>query len=314
MSWLTTVPTYPLILIAVMIVSRLIPLPDAYHPLTFFRFFAQQLAKKVNPDLQRSKQQQLLSGSLAIAVALLPCIILFYALYQFSELPLILDALLLYCSLDWHAQSKVAVDTSLLLQKKQLSLARQQAAKILLRDTDKVNVMGLSKAIIESVLLQSSKLFIATLGYFLLGGGLAALSYRLLQELQRQWNPKLKQFHFFGRPASLLANLLAFPALLLSSIIIAIQYGIVSCFKSCQQKPVFFNKGSFYLLSCSSIALKRDLGGPAFYSQKKILRQRFNTKDAPSAADIIIALRMVNFLHLYLLLLVIAANLLIYLR
>lgn len=314
MDWLSTVPAYPLVLLIVVITSRLIPLSEAYHPLTFFRFFAQQLANKVNPDLQRSSQQQLLSGSLAIVVALLPCLILVYALYQFSELPLILDALVLYCSLDWHTQSKVAVDTSLLLQKKQLSLARQQASKILLRDTDKLNAMGLSKALIESVLLQSSKLVIGTLGYFLLGGGLAALSYRLLQELQRQWNPKLNQFHFFGRPASLLANLLAFPALLLSSIIIALQYGLVNCFKSCQQKRTFFNRGSFYLLSCSSVALQRDLGGPAFYNQKKIFRQRFAAKDQPSAADIITAVRLANFLHLYLLLLVFAVNLLMYIR
>lgn len=314
MDWLSTVPAYPLVLLAVMIASRLIPLSEAYHPLTFFRFFAQQLANKVNPDLQRSRQQQLLSGSLAIVVALLPCLILVYALYQFSELPLILDALVLYCSLDWHTQSKVAVDTSLLIQKNQLSLARQQASKILLRDTDKLNAMGLSKALIESVLLQSSKLFIGTLGYFLLGGGLAALGYRLLQELQRQWNPKLNQFHWFGHPASLLATLFAFPALLLSSIIIAFQYGIVHCIKNCQKARIFFNRGSFYLLSCSSVALQRDLGGPAFYNQKKIFRQRFVAKDQPSAADIVTAVRLANFLHLYLLLLVFAINLFMYIR
>lgn len=330
MSWLETFPVYPLVLLAVVIVSTLLPLPDAYHPLTLFRFFAQQLAKKVNPDVTRSKQQQLLSGCLAILVAVLPCIILFYALYQFSELPIILDALLLYCCLDWRSQSQKAARISSLLQQQQLSLARQQADSLLLRQTKALTSMGLSKALIESLLLQSSKLFIATLGYFLLGGGLAALSYRLLQELQRQWNPKLSQFCYFGYPASVIATFLALPALMFSSSLIALQYGLIRCYKKCQQMRLFFSRGSFYLLCCASVALNCDLGGPAYYTSKnqqsptsekdidhnylqnKVSRMRFTAKHPPAAVDIICTLRLIRFLHLYVLLLICALSLLNY--
>jgi adenosylcobinamide-phosphate synthase len=313
MSWLETLPAYPLMLIAVVIVSRLLPLPEAYHPLTVFRFLAQQLAKKVNPNLPRSKQQQLISGSLAILVALVPCLSLLYALYQFSELPFILDALLLYCSLDWRTQSQTTIQISSLLQQQQLALARQQANSLLLRDTANLNAMGLSKAIIESLLLHSSKLFIATLGYFLLAGGLAALSFRLLQELARQWNPKLSQFRYFGTPATLVATLLATPALFLSSCVIAIQYGVLRCYRQCKQSRTFFNHGSFYLLNCASVALNRDLGGPAYYGQTKVSRQRFTAHYPPAIADIFRTLRLVRFLHFYYLLLVCAGILLHYL-
>lgn len=313
MGWLDSLATYPFILFAVVIVSWLFPLPAAYHPLAVFRFFAQQLAKKVHPNIARSKQQQLISGSLAIVVALVPCLGVLYALYLFSELPFILDALLLYCSLDWRTQSQTAQQVQGLLQRQQLSLARQQANYLLLRDTQTLNAMGLSKAIIESLLLQSSKLFIATLGYFLIGGGFAALAYRLLQELARQWNPKLNQFRFFGAPANFLATLLAGPALLVASLIIAIQSGVLSCYRQCKQSRTFFHHGSFYLLSCASVALKCDLGGPAIYGSSKVPRMRFGANSPPTIADISKALWLVRFLHLYLLLLVIAAVLVQYL-
>lgn len=313
MEWLATLPIDPLLILAVIVASWLFPLPEAYHPLTLFRFFAKQLAKKVNPDLSRSTQQQLISGSLAVFVAILPIWLLFYALYQFSELPWLLDALILYGCLDWRRQTKAATKVGSLLQGQQLSLAKQQAATILLRDTKPLNEMGVSKAVIESLVLHSSKLFLACLGYFMLGGGLAVLAYRLLQELQRQWNPKCQHYINFGQPASAIANLTSAPASLFSACLLALQYGLVNSYKKCQQHRQFFNRGSFYLLCCASEALQCDLGGPAYYGNIKLARMRFNAKHPPIAADIAKAMRQLHFLHFYFFLLVCAVGLLNYL-
>ncbi len=62
-----------------------------------------------------------------------------------------------------------------------------------------MSAIGLTKACIETLSLRFAKQWFSVLFWFMLGGGIAALSYRLLQELQQCWNPKLTQFQHFGR-------------------------------------------------------------------------------------------------------------------
>ena len=311
MSWWPNGLSYGIpLLLAVLLVAKLLPLPATYHPLTLFRFFAKQLATKVNPDINRSIQQQTLSGSLAIVVTLCPVLIILFAFYQFSELPLVLDALVLYFSLDWSDRRTTADCIAKNLQRQQLTLAREHARSILLRDTLTMSSMGLSKATIESLLLQSGRLFVGVIIFFLLGGGIAALTYRLLQALQQQWNPKLPQFQYFGMPVTKIANFCAAPALLLCSLIIALQYGVKRCYAQCYQPFHRFTPVAHWTLCCTSIALHCNLGGPAFYGGKKYQRSRITAGREPTPSDIGRCLKLLGFVHGFIILLLCSALLL----
>ncbi|MDX3773666.1 cobalamin biosynthesis protein [Chromatiaceae bacterium AAb-1] len=285
--------------------ARWLPLPAAYHPLTFFRFFAKQLAGKVHPDISRSIQQQRLSGALAVVVALFTPLGVLYALYQFSELPWVLDALLLYCSLDWALQRQKAEHLARDLQRNQLTMARGRIKNLVLRDTQAMTSMGLSKACIESLLLRSARQVIAVFFWFLCGGGLAAFGYRLLHELSQQWNVKLPRFRYFGQAASQISSLLAAPAMLISYTLLTVQSGIFKVLRQYQrQQGRYFGYLQYWLLSCGSSATGLNLGGPVFYAAEKITRCRIQRAADPAWYDIVRTLVMLNYLHLYSLMLV----------
>ncbi|GAB60419.1 cobalamin biosynthesis protein CobD/CbiB [Rheinheimera nanhaiensis] len=308
--WPDGLSVYPPLLLAVLLLHRLLPLPDAYHPLTALRFLCRQLGNKVNPDPNRPRQQLYISGTLALLVFCLPFIALGYALYAVSELPYALDALLLYLSLDWQNQRGQAMLVQQQLQAGQLSLARQSAKPLLLRQCQTLSAMGLSKAVIESLVLRASTSLIGVLCYFLLGAGLAAFSYRLLLLVQQQWNCKLPTYRYFGRPAAMLIRLLNTPPQLLCILILAIQHGIKRCYHQARQPRLNINLLSFWLLGCASVALQRSLGGPVYYQQPKISRSRLTQRHEPEAADIAGAAKMLAFMQGLLLLLLLAFGLL----
>jgi adenosylcobinamide-phosphate synthase len=300
----------PLILLAVVLAANWFSLPAAYHPLTLFRYYARQLAKKVHPDPSRPAQQQFTSGSLAVVVAVAPPLLLCYSLYQFSELPQLLDALLLYISLDWQQQRKHMLGISDSLKRGQLTLAKEQATKLLLRDTSRLTAMGVSKAIVESTVLRNTRLMLGVWCWFLVGGGIAALAYRLLQELAQQWNSKLPLNRHFGRPAAWLATITAAPAVLISSVILALQHGISRCYRQIRQIPrLNLNYLSFLLLCCASVAVRCNLGGPAYYGNRKLLRSRIPYQRDPAWQDIGNGVRVVHFVQLYFMLLALSATL-----
>ncbi|NRQ44513.1 cobalamin biosynthesis protein [Rheinheimera sp. YQF-2] len=310
MPWPDELAVYPPLLLITVLLARLLPLPAAYHPLTAFRYFARSLGKKVNPDPGRARAQQYISGSLALLVAWLPAMALLYSLYRFSELPLVLDALLLFCSLDWQSRRYQAQQVSQSLQQNQLTLAREQAQPLLLRNCSNLTAMGLSKAVIENLLLQSAKQLIGTGCFFLLGGGLAAIGYRLVVQLQQEWNPKQAGYQLFGRPTAVIAKLLSTLPMLLSSAFIAMQHGVLRFYRNSKTTRYRFNPAAFYLLCAGSAALHCDLGGPVYYHNTKYSRSRIAGQRPPGAADINSCLRLLGFLHFYLLLLVSSVTLL----
>lgn len=310
-TWPSALSAYPAILLLIVLATRLIPMPAAYHPLTLFRYFAQQLAAKVNPDPGRPRQQLYISGSLALLVAWLPAMALLYSLYLFSELPLVLDALLLYASLDWYNTQQQAKMVQQRLQAGQLTLAREQAKPLLCRKTTALSEMGLTKALLESLTLRSANHFVGVCLAFVLAGGLAAVGYRLLVELQQQWNPKRDQYRYFGIPTSTLAALLTAIPRLVSCLLLALQHGMLRSYQLCRTTRRFnINHCSFWLLCCVSMALHRSLGGPVYYNGHKQQRSKIVQPNEPVVTDIQRAVSILQFSHLYLLLVIAGGNLL----
>lgn len=310
-TWPSELSAHPAILLLVVLAARLIPMPAAYHPLMLFRYFAQQLAAKVNPDPERPRQQLYISGSLALLVAWLPAMALLYSLYQFSELPLVLDALLLYAGLDWYTTQQQAQKIQQRLQTGQLTLAREQATSLLCRKTSTLSEMGLTKALLESLILRSASHFVGVCLAFVLAGGLGAIGYRLVTELQQQWNPKRDQYRYFGAPASALAGLLTAIPKCISSLLLAIQHGVLRSYRLCRATHCFnINRCSFWLLCCASAALRRSLGGPVYYNGLKQQRSKIKQPNEPVVTDIQRAVSILQFSHLYLLLVIAGGSLL----
>ena len=306
-NWPEGLSVYPVLLLAVIGIAWLLPLPTAYHPLTLFRFFTRQLAQKVNPDPHRAVEQLYISGSLALMLCWLLPMLMAFSLYRFSDLPLLLDALLLYISLDWRHQQQTFLRLAKLLQQGQLSLARDLSRQLLCRKTANLSEMGLSKALLETMVLRSARDYIGVLCAFLLGGGLAAFGYRLVLEIQQQWNTKQACNRHFGRPAALIAAVLTSMPKLFSALLLALQVGLIKCVKQCRKPRLNISRLSYWLICCAAIAVKRNLGGPLYYNSDKLQRCKIQLQTEPEPEDIIKLHKRLQFSHSYAVLLLIAA-------
>jgi adenosylcobinamide-phosphate synthase len=212
-----------------------------------------------------------------------------------SELPLVLDVIILYFCLGSRRNLRQGAVVASSIQRQQLTLAKEQAAPLLLRDRKNLSEMGLSKACIESLLqLQAAKL-VATLCWFLVGGGLLVLAYTLLQTTARQWNSKLPHYRYFGRTAARCYQLALAPGLVISALLLAIQTGVSSAWRHYHQAaPLFLNWPSRLLLATGASALNVKLGGPVYYGTKKIARERLGSGAEPASRDILRTILLIN--------------------
>lgn len=276
----------PLLALLMMLLSALLPLPASYQPLQLFRLVAIAMVNKVN-KAGDSTAQQLLSGCLALLLLLLPVLALASAFAELSEWPELWHALLLYCCLDWQQHRQQALAISQSLDKQQLNLARDLLQPLVLRKTQQMSAVGICKACIESLSLRFAKQWFSVLFWFMVGGGIAALAYRLLQELQQCWNPKRPQFQYFGRPAAILVKWLSFIPLMLCGALLAM-------LRNWRQSIHYLrlsqdgNLGlpQRWVLSACSAALARNLAGPLYYGNEKQRRVRIGPVTEPQSSDI----------------------------
>ncbi|WP_290612939.1 cobalamin biosynthesis protein CobD/CbiB [Arsukibacterium sp. UBA3155] len=295
MPWLEAMPAWPGMALIALLLSRLMVLPGTRVPFSAFALILQRLAKKVHPDITRSHFQQQLSGTLALLLVVLLPLAITYGFYLLSELPLVLDAIILYFCLGSRLSLQQGASVAFSLQRQQLTLAKEQAAPLLLRDRQNLSAMGLSKACIESLLQQQAANLVATLCWFLMGGGLLVLTYTLLQTAARQWNSKLPHYRYFGRGAARCYQLALAPGLIISALLLAIQTGIGRAWRNYRQADtLFYYWPSRLLLAAGAAALGVKLGGPAYYDALKTPRQRFGDGVEPASKDILRAILLIN--------------------
>lgn len=298
--WLDDLSVYPLLLLSIWLLGSLVLLPQDYQPLTFFRIFARQLAAKVHPDPDRASSQQLISGSLALALVLLPTLALLAPLYWLSDWPLVLDGLLLYFCLDFVHYRQQSHKIALAITQQQNSRAKDLLQPLVLRHTQNLSTAGLCKASIEMLWLRTAKQWVGVSFWFLVGGGLAAVAYRLLLLCNQQWNDKQSNFLYFGRPASLLTHWASFPASLLTALLLAFLTDITGAFRQWRQASALgLCLPHLLILGALASALRINLAGPVIYQQQKNQRQRLGPSHLPTASDLLKALRLNRQFQLY---------------
>lgn len=278
--WVDLLLQSPLLMLLAVVMAWALPLAESYHPLTFFRFFAQRLGQKVNPDSRRSKQQQQLSGSLAIVVAVLPWLLIVMAFYYLSALPQVFEAIVLYLLLDIGHQQQRVKKLQRALQQQQMSLSRDLASRSLLRQTNNLSSIGLSKAAVESLWLNFSQIWLATLFWFFLFGIWFALVIRLLAILQQEWSPKLQHHRHFGTVTAWLSNWLLLPGYWLCFVLICFRFRCrLSIRRYRELKPAYFHRAQLACLAAVSASLNCRLGGPIVYNESKVPRDRIGESE-----------------------------------
>ncbi|EPR4993036.1 cobalamin biosynthesis family protein [Vibrio navarrensis] len=274
-----------LIMWGALLFHLLLPIPRASHPVRLWHKFAQLLAEKVNrPD---SYTQNQLSGTLALLLMLLPCLVLLVALQPLVWQTELFELALLLLALDWRSNETLARQLMRAMANEDKVTARELLTPFLNRETRTLSLLGLGKAGAETVILGYGRNVIGVFFWFAIGGGIGALMYRLTTELARAWSPSRQHYSPFGLSAVRLTALLDVIPLRLFALLLALgkNAGIaLSGIK--QQAPSWPLPGPGWLLCVVGNKLQLSLGGPAIYAGRKTERAKIGGRIAPSALHI----------------------------
>ncbi|MDO6763636.1 cobalamin biosynthesis protein [Agarivorans sp. 1_MG-2023] len=282
-SWLWLSLSLPLLGIAL---ERLLPGRGFGQVMLLIRWFGEQLANKVNRSTNGPKQQRL-AGAIALLTVLTPLALGIALFNQLNPLSALLDALLLLCLLQWQAPMHSFHRITLLLNKQLHQQARGILRPWVLRDCDGLSAVGVAKASAEMLLLRLAANWFGVIFWFMLGGIVPALIYRIISELHLAWNPKLSQYRQFGNSASRFYQALSWLPFQLLALIICV-YGKLSRNKAALSQGFRWPySASGKLISVSASSLQSELGGPRHYQQQKVEQARFGpAKQYPEAAEL----------------------------
>ncbi|NQY87043.1 MAG: cobalamin biosynthesis protein [Colwellia sp.] len=264
-----------------------------HEPLRFFQFYCRKLADKVN-KAQNSPQQQSIAGLIAILVTLLPIAIILYLFEAFIEVNMLWQALLLYIAIGSFGLTQINKTIAQALVAKQNYFAKQTLNPWVLRETEPLSSLGLSKSSIEMQLLRTLQQGYVVAVIFLIGGPLTAISYRLLLEMHYCWNTKLISYKYFGFYSKRLVNLLQWlPVRIFSLLLLFTSVGKNFVLFWRLSKQHFFQLDNNIALLLLALNLEIKLGGVALYNdqnqeQQKLRKVSFNDlARQPQITDII---------------------------
>jgi adenosylcobinamide-phosphate synthase len=284
-----------LILIIVLVLKSAISHFVTHEPLRSFQFYCRQLGNKVNKS-QNSTQQQTIAGLVGVLVTLVPITIILWLFADFVAVDYLWHGLLLYFALGNLNLAQINKSIAQALVAKQNYLAKQTLKPWLLRETEQLSSVGLSKAAIEMELLRSVQQIYVVGFLFLIFGPLAALSYRLLLEMHYCWNVKLVKFKYFGFYNQFIVQLIQWlPVRIMALFILFSSVGNGSALSWRLMRGQFFKLNNNFIIGIHAFSLAIRLGGVAMYQQKKLRKVAFNDlAKQPEPQDIIKASNKIN--------------------
>ncbi len=291
-----------LILLTAMFSKGVISHFISHEPLRFFQFYCQKLGDKVNKS-PNSPQQQTISGLVAIIITLAPIAIILWLFAAFIEVDFLWQAFLLYLAIGSFGLSQVNKSIAQAIVAKQSYLAKQTLKRWLLRETEPLSSLGLSKAAIEMKLLRTLQQGYVVAIIFLIAGPLAAILFRLLLEMHYCWNTKLEKFNHFGLHSKLIVNLLQWlPVRIFSLFLLFTSIGKNFLLFWRLSKKHFFQLDNNIALLLLALSLEVKLGGVAMYANTngantKLAKTSFNDlARQPQVTDIIHANNKITYL------------------
>lgn len=272
-------------LLIVVLLEKQLKFADKYHPLTFAKLMAQGLAFKVHRRSPGSPIQQLTAGTLAPIVLLTPFILLLGVLIYLAEYPIFFDSVLLLTALRFSPIVVTVKKVETCLRSKKNTLAKQHLQSIVLRKTQQLSPFGITKTAIESLLLRFALQYCCVIILYLIGGGLLALSYRLLYEFSHCWNAKQGSYRYFGKPSRLILSIVQWIPVRIATLCFIIGQNI-SRGLGALHNNVPLTCSRYFLLNLQGAALGVELGGPVYYTESKSRLLKCGGKRAVVLADI----------------------------
>jgi adenosylcobinamide-phosphate synthase len=251
----------------VVLTDRLWQLPLAYHPLSLMRMLAENMATRVRPPTNSPQLQHYISGSLGFLVLCVPVCILLYLLISLAEYEIFFDGILLFIALGFGAVRKQYLSICTAIGRHKKLLARERLNQFVARDCATLSEVGIAKAAIESLLLKYYLIFCSVIFWYIIGGSVVALFYRLALEFSWQWHYRRPGFFYFSHPIRKCVKIMSLPPSLLAIVAVWLNTHIGDAWRGLRQ-----SRGKDFTskrLALFGAGLGITLGGPAIYQGKK---------------------------------------------
>lgn len=264
--------------------ERLVPISASIDPLTFFRFICERMAQKVLKAHYKD-QQAYIAGCLALLVLITPLIIIIYLIREFAGYQWLLDILILWILLQYNDHVKRISRSIQALTENKKQLAKSVLQRSVLRSTDNLSTLGITKSSLESLFLRYNHQYITTLFWFLIAGPIGALAYRFCYESNQIWSPKLPAFAAFGKSSEVATRFFQLiPSVLTSAsfMLLTQPRSVVCCFISKQYWTHALLRQRLMLLQSLANALQVNTSGPVIYSADKVRYPRLYPRNKSS--------------------------------
>jgi len=293
--------SYQLLILLTVILVKAIVSHFVYHePLRFFQFYCQKLSGKVNKP-QNSSKQQAIAGLVALIITLLPILIILWMFESFVEVNFLWQFLLLYIAMGSFGLTQTSKTIAQAIASKQNYLAKQTLAPWVLRETESLSSLGLSKTSIEMQLLRTLQQGYTVAVIFIIFGPLMAIGYRLLLEMHYCWNTKLVKHKHFGLYSKHLVNLIQWlPVRVFSLLLLFASVGKNFILFWNLSRQYFFQLNNNIAILLLALNLEVKLGGVAIYDGKEHSKEKLRTISfndlarQPQALDIIHANKRIH--------------------
>ncbi|AMK76691.1 MULTISPECIES: adenosylcobinamide-phosphate synthase CbiB [Methylomonas] len=259
---------------------------NAYHPLVRFGKWAAIVEKRML-NSQQSAFRQRVSGFLAVAIVLMPCLLWLLLLPSWPLLQAAIDVLILYFCIAARSLQQHALAVLSALADSDLPLARQQVGKIVSRQTEAMTEADVRRATIESVLENGADAVFAPVFWFVVLGPFGALLYRFSNTLDAMWGYKNQRYLYFGCAAARFDDLLNWLPARLTALSYALLGNTAQAIKSWQtQAHLLDSPNAGPVMTAGGGSLLLQLGGPACYHGQIKQKPWFGGPQAPENDDI----------------------------
>jgi len=272
--------------------------PKRFHPLVGFGNLANTIERHFNQPIHSANKAKVL-GVLAVLAMLLPFTWLAWlvqsALADNTWLLMMVSAVVLYAAIGWQSllQHGKAIADALL--QNDITLARQEVAKIVSRDCQALDEAAIAKAACESVVENGADAIFNAVFWFFVAGLPGVVLYRLSNTLDAMWGYKNSRFYYFGWAAARLDDVLNYIPARLTALLYALAGNTrqaLHCWKT--QAKAWKSPSAGVVMAAGAGALNVQLGGEAVYHGKSELRPPLGLGDEANAKSIQQALQLIN--------------------
>ncbi|WP_420427052.1 adenosylcobinamide-phosphate synthase CbiB [Algiphilus sp.] len=267
--------------------------PRRLHPLVGFGRLAQWLEGRLN----RSRSTDRPRGALALCILVVPPVVAVLAVEAMAPAAIqwVCAVVVLGLAVGWRSLREHADAVATPLAEGAQGRAQEAVGRMVSRDACQLDATGVATAATESVLENGADAVIASLFWYALAGMPGVVLHRLVNTLDAMWGYRSTRFLHFGWAAARLDDLLNWVPARLT----ALGYALcghaptaLRCWRGQARHWDSPNAGP--AMAAGAGALRLRLGGPAPYAEGWRDRPPLGQGQAPGAAEIRAAVRLLD--------------------